>query len=355
MAVYFIVFFLTLILQGIVKSNSPKAYKKRIIITLLPLFLFGALRVGEGDYMTYKNTFDFIHMTSDLSNVNDHYEKGFVLLCKFLPSFRLLIILVSFMMCLGYGTLIYRYVPQEYLWLAVVLIFLSANNSVYFILQTMRNGLAVSLLMLAIPLIRRNAKSLLLYSLIGFIAWSLHTSALFAFIIALIVGIKTTSFSKKELIVWSGVFAFFFFSSASGLLTIIEPIVGTHFDRYDSVIRELNKVTGHSATLMNLGAIILTIPVLLFLRNIKLDFDKLKLFRLFLLYCLSFFLGVLNTRVTQYFCPYMFMAVPIMVRYGKTMEMQIYVSFIVGFISYAMYLWTHSEWFTHLVYHSILD
>jgi len=355
MVVYFIVLFLTLILQGVVKSNSPKTYKRRIIITLLPLFLFGALRVGEGDYITYKNTFDFIHMTSDLSNVNDHYEKGFVVLCKYMPSFRVLIILVSFLMCLGYGTLIYRYVPQKYLWIAIVLMFLSANNSIYFILQTMRNGLAVSLLMLAIPLIKRNVKCLILYSLIGFIAWSFHTSALFAFSLAFIVGIKTSPFSKKELFVWLGIVVFFLLSSAAGLLTLIEPFVGEYFDRYDPVIRELNKATGHSAILMNLGALILTIPVLSFLRNDKFDFDKLKLFRLFLLYCLSFFLGVLNTRVTQYFCPYMFMAVPIMVKMCKPIEMYAYVAFIVGFISYAMYLWTQSEWFTHMVYHSVFE
>lgn len=356
MLVYFAVFLLTLFLQAAIGSNDSSSYKWRIFITLTPLFLFGALRVGEGDYITYKNTFEFIHMTTDLSNVDDHYEKGYVLLCKAMPSFRWLIILVSFMMCLGYGTLIYRYVPQRYLWIAICLMFLSANNSIYFILQTMRNGLAVSLLMLAIPLINRKFKSILLYAIIGFIAWSMHTSALFAFSIAFLVGIKGPSFSRTEKIVWIGVFGFFMLSSASGLLAMIEPFVDTYFDRYNAVVRELNDSVGYTGWLITFGALILTIPVLSFLRKNTLNPSQIKLFRLFLIYCLSFFMGVLNTRVTQYFCPYMIMAVPIM--YDK-MNIQLmkhaYLAFLIGFISYAMFLWTQSEWFTHMIYHSVFD
>ncbi len=356
MLVYFVVFLITLVLQHIIPSYNASSYKRRIFISLIPLFLFGALRVGEGDYRTYEESFKLIHLGESSWQIDEHFEEGFVFLCCILPTFRSLVILVSFLMCLGFGTLMYRYVPRKYLWVAFVLLFLSANNSVYFILQSFRNGIAVSLLMLAIPLIQRRIKPLILYFVIGYIAYNIHTSALFAFTIAFLVGILNGPFNKKALIVWCCVFGFFLFSSTSGLIEFITPYVEDNFDRYNPVIREINNSLEHDPWLIHLGAAIITVPVLIFMKTTKLNASQTKLFNLFLIYCLSFFLGVLNTRVTQYYCPYMVMAIPVMYsRTQKVLLKQAYLAFVVGFISYAMYLWTHSEWFTHSVYHSILE
>lgn len=356
MFVYFVVFFITLVLQYIIPSYNTSSYKRRIFISLIPLFLFGALRVGEGDYWKYEEAFKLIHLGESSWIIDEHFEEGFVLLCSILPSFRSLVILVSFLMCLGYGTLMYRYVPRKYLWVAFVLIFLTANNSVFFILQSFRNGIAVSLLMLAIPMIKRKIIPLILYFCIGYLASSIHTSAVFAFTIAFLVGILNGPFNKKVLIIWCCVFGTFIISSASGLIEIITPYIEDHFERYNSYLLSFSEALEHDPWLIHLGASIITVPAFIFMKKNELDASQTKLFNLFLIYCLSFFLGVFNTRITQYYCPYMAMAVPIMYeRMDKTVLKNAYLGFIVGFISYAMYIWTQSEWFTHAVYHSILE
>lgn len=355
MLVYFACFILTLILNALIKARTPLEYKRKLCIILTPLFLFGALRVSGGDFQTYQDTFNLIHKARFTSEISGHFEWGFVALCKALPTFRSLVVLVSLLMCLGFGSLFYRLVPPKYLWIAIVLLFLSAGNSVYFILQTMRNGIAVSLLMLAFPMIR--AKRFIWYLALGIIAWSIHTSAIFAFTVAFIAGSFKKNFTQREMVMWISVISVFFIFSATEMLDFIAPYVNEYFDRYDAVIREISKVGDRSAILLTIGALTITVPVLIFLKNTKLTQEQNQLFRLFLLYCLSFFMGIFNLRVTQYFCPYMICAIPIM--YYKIPQRiwgQIYFWFVVCFISYAFYLWTQGITFIHHAqYHSILN
>jgi len=154
MTAYYLVFLLTLLIQlHPVKSNAD--YKKRLFFTFLPLFLFGALRVDFGnDYLGYEHYYYSVHSFSELFNIDKHMEKGYALLNLVMPSFRSLLVLTSLLMCFSYATLFYKFVQPKYNWLAILLLFLSGDKTIFFVLASMRNGMTVSLLILSLSFIQ---------------------------------------------------------------------------------------------------------------------------------------------------------------------------------------------------------
>ena len=61
MKVYFLVFIVTLLIQFI-PVNSDRQYLRRVILTFIPIFLFGALRVDFGlDYLAYETEYEWAH------------------------------------------------------------------------------------------------------------------------------------------------------------------------------------------------------------------------------------------------------------------------------------------------------
>lgn len=352
MLVYFLVFLVTMLIQFVSVSNQ-KQYLWRTIISFVPLFLFGALRVGGGDYVTYEDAFYDIHNLAEFTKANDHFELGYIYLCRYMPSWRVLVIFVSFLMCLGYGRLFYKYLPPTQTKIAFVLLFLSGNYTIYFVLSAMRNGLAVSLLMLAVPYIIE--RKWVPVAILGAIATSIHTSAMIAFTVAYLVG-RTTTITKKEITVWMGIAMVILTTSVAGVLDAIEPLVAQYMDRYDSVIREIEEVQDHSSFLANVAAVVIGLFLLFVIKQIDYSKAEASIYRLSLLYPVSFLLGVLNTRVTQYYIIFAILFTAILCyRFRNRMLNFVFTSFLVLFMSYSFYLWTQSEWFTHQTYYSVFD
>lgn len=351
MLVYLGVFLITFALQYI--PTTKISYLHKTILSFVPLFLFGALKVGGNDYYVYEEGYYEIQNLIDLSQANEHFEIGYVYLNKIMPSWRSLISLTSFCMCLAYGRLFYKFVPPSQTKLAFLLLFLSGNYTIYFVLSTIRNGLAVSLLILSFTYIveRKWFPTLIL----AIIATSIHTSAIAAFPIAYFVG-RNGKFSRIEFYIWLILALLLIFMSSLGAIAFIEPYINRYMDRYDSVIRELNNMTATKSYLTIVGGIGMVCGLFSYIYNCDMSKMENSLFRLSLLFPYSYFLGILNTRVTQYYIFFYIVAISIIASKSKKKILSMFLIMLsLFFIGYAFFLWTQGTWFAHMEYHSILE
>ena len=149
MRVYWLVAFWAFLVQFF-PVKSDKQYWWRTVITFIPLFLFMGLRKDYGiDEGVYHVFFDAVHRAKNIFTVSDHMEVGYAVLNKIMPTYQILVAFSSFLTCWAYSYLIYRFIPKNYSWLAIVLLFLNPSITVYFMISGIRNGLAASILILS--------------------------------------------------------------------------------------------------------------------------------------------------------------------------------------------------------------
>ena len=133
MIVYIVVFIVTFLLSYFLPAKTEKEYKRKLFIMFIPLFLFGALRVDMGnDYQSYVDYFDEFHSGTNFSfDESSHAEIGYQLLCYIMPSHRSIIVLNTFLLCLAFALFIYRNVPKQYIWVAILIIFFNVEKNIY--------------------------------------------------------------------------------------------------------------------------------------------------------------------------------------------------------------------------------
>lgn len=349
---YFLLLIITLLIQ-IVPAKTERQYLWRTFWTFVPLFLFGALRVNFGlDYEPYQLLFEEIQ-TYKTIDVDGHAEIGYQLLCKILPSFRTLLVLTSLLMCVAYGILFYRIVPPKYSWFALILLFLAGNYTIYFTLGSIRNGIAASLFVFGLTFIQK--RRIIAVALLTILAYYFHTSAIFSIPIAYLIAINK-KFTKKEFLIWSSIVIFLMVVSVGKVIDLIAPYFNVYFSRYDSVFVALEETKNSTHYLAYFGALVIFIFIVFFLRNTELSTNERSLFRLALFFVLTFFMGALNARMTQYYSPFFIAASTIMVaRWNNRNLKYMYMAFLIGYFIYSFFLWTNSTWFAHREYHSIID
>lgn len=298
MKVYFIVFFLTLVLSIVLPSRTDKEWHWKLFVTFLPLFLFAALRVNFGnDYDNYEMFFNEFHQNSFIFDDTSRSEIGYQFLCYIMPSFRSMLVLNAFMLCLALAVFIDKNVPRAYFWLAIVLIFLNPEKNIYGNLVGMRNGFVVTGFLLGFVLIQK--RKLIAFIILTFALSTIHTAALLFLPLAYVVG-RNKVFSERELAIWIFVIVALLASSASGLINLATPIVESYFDRYEYY---LEMTTGHRGFLLTLSSIVLfALIIILVMDNRKvLTQEQNSLCRLGLVYVCSSFLGSLAIRANYFF------------------------------------------------------
>ena len=101
MNIYLIVVVATLLIQFI-PAKTERAQIWKIVLTFLPLFLFGALRVDFGyDYDSYEDA--YYSYKSYGTDQFGHSEIGYQWLNTLCPSFRFLIVIQSLLVCIAYA------------------------------------------------------------------------------------------------------------------------------------------------------------------------------------------------------------------------------------------------------------
>lgn len=295
---YLILFIIMFAIQ-FQKAKSDRAYLFRCLWTFFPLFLFGALRISCGDYDSYETFYDATHSGGLYLWANERMEIGYAYLNYIMPSYRALIVFTSLFVCFSYAYFFYRFIPQKYSWLAVIFLFLSADKSIYFMLGSMRNSIAIAMLMLAVTFIRD--RKWILMTIIVLVASLLHNSALiflpFAYIVA-----RSSKMGKAEFFVWLAAMIILIITPVSFFLDQIIPYIDLYFEQYETYV----EVGRDAGSLVTIGSVLMALPALLYVFNDKeLTKNDNTIGRLALCFMYSYFLGSLNMRVSHYFVPFL--------------------------------------------------
>ena len=299
MKVFFLVFFITLLLSVALPAKTNKEWRWKLFITFLPLFIFGALRVDFGnDYSSYEMFFDEVHISNIfVYNENLRAEIGFQYLCFIMPSYRSILVLNAFVLCLSLSIFIYRNVPKQYLWLAILLIFLNPEKNIYGNLVGIRNGFVVTGFILGLTLIQY--RKLILFAILTALLSTIHTSAILFMPLAYFVG-RNIKMTKRELFIWLSIFVILLSFSVSGLVDLASPIVSKYFDRYEYYIEDMKGHRGFLLTGISLILAALIFSLFKSQANI-LTKEQNSLVRLGLLYVASAFLGSLSMRAYYFY------------------------------------------------------
>lgn len=361
MRVYFFVFILTLIAQFYPAKND-KQYWKRTVISFIPLFLFMALRKDYGmDDIAYHTFFDGVHRTSNIFVVNEHMERGYAILNKIMPSYQSLIALSSFLTVWAYSFLIYRYVPQRYSWLAVILIFFAPSFTVFFMISGIRNGLSASLFILSCYYIER--RKIIPVAILTVIAMSIHTSALAVFTICYLLG-TNKPINKNQMIVWLTVMLTLTFASLAVLANAALPVIEMFMDKYVGQVEGLAEIADERGYMGALVGVVFGAGILyyLFMMGNKStisgalteELGSLK-YKYGLLLVASFTLGVLGGRFTQYWIYFFIVVVTCMVAYWKNpIYKYVFLLLVLYFFRVTYVAWRSIDIFPYETYTSIL-
>lgn len=356
MKAYYLVFVLTLLLSVVLKARTDKQWRWKLFLTFLPLFVFGAIRVDFGnDYSSYEAIYESVHSMGIFRFDTDaHAEIGYQLLNRIMPSFRLLLVLSAFLLSLSVSVFCYHNVPNKYLWLFVLLMFLNPEKNVYGTLVAMRSGLCVSAFLLCFVFIQK--RKLIPFALLTVALSFIHTSAAIFLPLAYIVGYNKP-FTKKEIWVWVTVVATMLILSQSQLFDIINLMIGNDvLERYEDV---LAASTLHRGLLAVVSNVIFVVMLLCYLttRGNDLKPGETSVMRVGILYALFFLMGSLAMRAS-YFYNLVFLAAVVRVysdskadsalRYGL-------VALVLLSSYYSMYhIWMGADWWNHGTYHCLL-
>lgn len=350
MIVYWLVALLMVIFQ-LPTSTSDRSYTIRLILSFLPLFLFGACRLDFGyDYAAYESVFADVSRRMEV----DRIEPGYLLLNKIMPSFRWLLIVTSMFTCCAYFYVFKRFVPQQFSWLGMVLLALSGDKTIFFMFSGIRNAISIAILLLSTELIIK--RKLKWYIVMMLIAGSFHRSAYIYFPIAyLLTGIK--SFGNKEFWVWTICFLLLWLFSNTLIINVVETAIMSYFERYSTYMNNAIELGDNRGILVRIGVLLLFFPLIIFMKRNKLSDEWNTIFKLALFYTISHTLSGLDMRTSHHFIVFFILSTLYICKNSKNNIFKIcYTLFVLAFICYAFFIvYLGSPTFPYSEYHSVIQ
>ena len=336
MTAYWIVFVIMFVLQ-FVKVNTNKEYLWRLIISFVPLFVYAAFRVDFGyDYENYQNIFDLIHKYRGQYD-DFRAEIGYLKLNEWLPTFRSLLIVTSAFTCAAYIFIFYMVVPVKYSWLAVLLLFLAGDKSIFFMFSGIRNSISISMLIFTYPLLQK--RKLLPFLLCMLLASIFHKTAFIYYPMAYFT-CSNKDMERREMLVWGGVFAFFFIFSHTAILGSIGNLMALGFEgRYDTYIEFVGEVGDSRGLLSRVSMIFTFVPLLWFTYKGSFSPQMNTILRLGLVYTIATTLGALNMRTTHHFILFFIVTVIYVYSYSSNNVVKYgYSLFVCAYLAYALFI-----------------
>ena len=350
MAVYWSVAIIT-VLINLFPSKNEKQYSRRLIISLIPLFIYGAFRENFGlDYVSY---IDFFEGTKTFGHdSNERMEIGYYYLNKLLPTFRSLLVFQTLLLCAAYYYLFKWYIPSKYAWIGFVLLFLNGPFTVFFMLSGIRNGIAISIFILSTYYIHK--RKIIPFIVCVFAASIFHKSILMMAPIAYLIG-NGKDLTRKSIIIWISVMIFVTLASATVILDYVSLFIAEYFDRYQTYI-EFAKEQGKGAgVLVSLFSLLISALFLYILNGNQLTEKENMIVKLTLLYFLAHLLGPLNMRMSQYFASFFVSGSIIILNRGSNKIFKLtYIVAIFSYLIYALKIWFENPYFSYETYESIL-
>ena len=354
MIAYYFVFFLMIMISLFYKADTRIKWRWKLFWTFLPLFIYGAIRVDYGnDYSGYEDLFKYIHSHGGFKIDNDlHAEIGYQLLNWIMPTFRALLVFTSAMLCIALCLFCYNNIPQKYLWLAILLLFLNPEKNVFGTLVGMRSGLVVTSFLLGYVFIQKRKWIWFVPLTIGLSF--IHTSAILYLPIAYIAG-TNRQFKKREVWMWIGAAVILIFFSMSQLAEYISFLLNNEYlDRYQYYLED----SGHRGGLMVFASFIF---IALYTMYFQFRRDAIcpkvnSLIRMGLLYSVTMLMGSLAMRASYFYDMFLIASAVTIFSDKKTPEWLRYavVFLLIATSYYTMRVWMNSEWWNHETYHSLL-
>ena len=355
MSIYYLLFFITIFIQFAVSAKNDKEYLRRTIITFIPLFLFGALRVDFGyDYPTYEAEFHLAHSSQNLWDISEHSETGYVILERIVPTWRLLIILTSALTCISYIFVFYKCIPPKYSWLAIFLLFLAGDKTIFFQFSGIRNAIVIAIMYLSFSLIRD--RKWILLGLLTALGTTIHTSAiLFIPIVFLICTNK--EMTKREAWIWIISMVVLQAVSLNAVFDQVINVVGLYLDRYSAYAEFAEEIGDNRTFLLRSFCAVFVVLIVYCMRHTKLNKEENVICRMALIFVFSFLLGSLNLRMPQFFGFAFVAGSTIVVSKWRDEFLRLgYLSLTILFLAYSFFIaYVLQPGFPYRVYHSILE
>ncbi|HRZ96414.1 MAG TPA: EpsG family protein [Paludibacter sp.] len=395
MAVYWTIAILT-VLINLYPLKKQRDYTVRLIVSLIPLFLYGAFRVDFGlDYKEYENFYNGVKVLG--READESFEIGYYYLNLTLSSFRSLLVFQTVLLCTAYYFLFKWYIPAKWAWLGFILLFLNGPQTIFFMLSGIRNGIAISIFILSSYFIYK--RKIIPFTILIFIAYFFHQSVvLFAPAAYLIV--NYISFNKKTLYIWLFIMLFFSIASNTIDLDYINLLVEQYFDRYNIYIENAMEEGQGAGLLIKIFSFIATFLLLLNVKYIKYEVMNIKNYnnkkkervekevistsnstkkkrivlfsaikekyiiilakdrmitKMNMFFFLAFILGSLNLRMSQYFVSFFIVGiVMVMWKSSNRIFKYAYLVLIFMYLIYSFVIWVLNPFFSYSSYESIL-
>ena len=343
--------FLFVMLVQLFPVKSQKQYTVRLFMSLLPLFLYGAFRVNFGlDYETYETYFDGVKSYG--TEFEDRMEIGYMYLNKILPSFRSILIIQSALLCLTYYYLFKWYVPSRYSWIGFLLLFLNGPLTIFFMLSGIRNGIAISILILSTRFIHQ--RKIIPFAILICLAYLFHNSIILIAPLAYFIA-NGNIITNKSFIVWLLVMFVIAITSSTVLPENAAIFIESNFDRYTTYIeiaKEQESGAGLLISIFSIGASILFLSIF---KDKQLTAKEMMLVKFTLLFFISFLLGPLNMRISQYFASFFVVGSQLIINMkAHKMLKQAYFVLALAYIIYSFMLWLENPLFSYDIYESVL-
>lgn len=293
-------------------SSRVKVSSYGLILSLLPIFLFLALRYNYGnDYSSYIELFDEISAQGQLVYNADewHVEAGWFELNRLFSDigFFPMVMCLAFFNCYAFGRFVKRFVPRNYYWVAIF-IYCFVPDNLLIQASAMRQGVAISLCLISIEFLLE--KEFIKYVFIVLFASLFHTSAMvlipFGFVGALNFSIK-----RSLIPLFIGLYIALFFFADLFISFVLDSFAFGGFFLFERYLYYDTKgVVGTGAGLVFQGIYLAT---LLYFHDNQ-NKDGRLIFRLVIigLYILPFSTSVMMiSRLTFYFFVASVAAVPL--------------------------------------------
>lgn len=289
-----------------------KYNKKAFVpVSFAILFVFSAIRYGYGnDYFPYMEIFEEIKIFGTHAHVSNEFL--YILLNRIMPSFQVLIAVISFFYLLAAYKLITKNLSAEYQGLAVLIFLL--NPRIFIIsLSAIRQSVAITLFVLAVYFALK--KKPILYMIIIIMASMFHVSAIFLLPMYFIANEKKVG--NTYIIVFVSLLAGLLLSSGllNWVLSLLEGFLSSHTHYMHFLDGETNTLR---ATLLSSLYLIYLLLNVKKLEGKTLAFTKLYMVAMFI--AIMAFRIPLFTRFQQYFDIFSIVSLPGIIAYNYKNE-----------------------------------
>lgn len=317
-------------------STSGKRSQDGLILSFLLLFVYSALRANGFDYEAYEDAYYDINRFYGTYSFDSTMELGYVWLNVIMPSYRILLVLLSSFTCISYYWLFRKYIPSKYYWLGFLLMAISGDKMLLFQMSGLRNAIAINIMMLSIPLIEK--RKIVPYIGLTILAFFFHNSVLFFMPMAYFVA-NPFKFKTRDQFLWSLVFLFFIVVSATSLIYYASSFTNIYFDKYSVYTEEAKEKVYDRSILMYTFVTSLLVMSFIILRKVNLSDIENVIIKLSLLFLVSLALGSLNVRMSQYFAPYLVVSSIIVINRVKEPTLKYaYLGIVCVFLCYSFFI-----------------